>query len=68
MVKHTQTIRRLPPTNCLSVLDHFVELALKGVEKLRFPLILHWLKLLRRKELKMLQCLPVRQLLHSWNS
>ena len=31
MVKHTQTIRRLLPTNCLSVLDHFVELALKGL-------------------------------------
>ena len=29
MVKHTQTIRRLLPTNCLSVFDHFVGLALK---------------------------------------
>ena len=29
MVKHTQTIRRLLPTNCLSVLDHFVGLAPK---------------------------------------
>ena len=28
-VKHTQTIRRLLPTNCLSVFDHFVGLALK---------------------------------------
>ena len=28
MVKHTQTIRRLLPTNCLSVFDHFVRLAL----------------------------------------
>ena len=27
MVKHTQTIRRLLPTNCLSVFDHFVGLA-----------------------------------------
>ena len=34
MVKHTQTIRRQSPTNCLSVLDHFVELALKGLRKL----------------------------------
>ena len=25
-----QTIRRLLPTSCLSVLDHFVRLALKG--------------------------------------
>ena len=29
MIKHTQTIRRL--TNCLSVFDHFVGLALKGL-------------------------------------
>ena len=31
MVKHTQTIRRLLPTNCLSVFDHFMGLALKGL-------------------------------------
>ena len=31
MVKHTQTIRRLLLTNCLSVFDHFVGLALKGL-------------------------------------
>ena len=32
MVKHTQTIRRQKlPTNCLSVFDHFVRLALKGL-------------------------------------
>ena len=29
MVKHTQTICRQQPVNCLSVLDHFVGLALK---------------------------------------
>ena len=29
MVKHTQTIRRLLPMNCLNVIDHFVGLALK---------------------------------------
>ena len=29
MVKHTQTIRRQKPTNCFSVFDHFVGLALK---------------------------------------
>ena len=29
MVKHTQTIRRLLPTNCLSVHNYFLELALK---------------------------------------
>ena len=31
MVKHTQTIRRQQPTNCLSVFDHFVGLPLKGL-------------------------------------
>ena len=31
MLKHTKTIRRLLPTNCLSVFDHFVGLALKGL-------------------------------------
>ena len=34
MVKHTQTICRLLPTNCLSVFDHFVGLALKGLNSL----------------------------------
>ena len=29
MVKHTQTIHRMLPTNCLSVFDHFVGLAVK---------------------------------------
>ena len=29
MVKHTQTFRRLLPTNCFSVFDHFAGLALK---------------------------------------
>ena len=31
MVKHTQTIRRQKPTNCLSVFDHFVGLVRKGL-------------------------------------
>ena len=35
MVKHTQKIRRLLPTNCLSAFDHFVLLALKGLNE--FP-------------------------------
>ena len=34
MVKHTQTIRRQQPPNCLSVFDHFVGLALKGLNYL----------------------------------
>ena len=32
MVKHTQAIRRLMATNCLSVIDHFVGLAPKGLK------------------------------------
>ena len=31
MVKHTQTICQLLPTNCLSVFDHFVGLVFKGL-------------------------------------
>ena len=31
MVKHTQTIHRRQPMNCLRVFDHFVWLALKGL-------------------------------------
>ena len=33
MVKHTQTILRQHLKNCLSVLDHFVGLSLKGLNK-----------------------------------
>ena len=32
MVKHTQLICWQQPTNCLSVFDHFVGLALNGLE------------------------------------
>ena len=32
MVKHAQTIHWLLPSNCLSVFDHFVGLALKGLK------------------------------------
>ena len=31
MVKHTQTIHRKVPTKCLRVFDHFMRLALKGL-------------------------------------
>ena len=31
LVKHSETIRQLLPTNCLSVFGHFVGLALKGL-------------------------------------
>ena len=37
MVKHTQTICRLLPMNCLSVFDYFVGLALKGLMLLSIP-------------------------------
>ena len=36
MIKHTQRIRRLLLTNCLSVFDYFVGLALKVLETLAF--------------------------------
>ena len=39
MVKHTQTIRRLLPTKCLSVFDHFVGLGLKGLKTARLLFI-----------------------------
>ena len=39
MVKRTQTIRRLLPTNCLSLFDHFVGLALKGLKNMDFLLV-----------------------------
>ena len=32
MGQHTQTTSRQQPTNCLSVLDHFVGLALQGLK------------------------------------
>ena len=31
IVRHTQTIRRLLSTNCMSVFEYFVELTLKGL-------------------------------------
>ena len=34
MVKHTQAICRHKPTNYLSVFDHFVGLALKGLNQI----------------------------------
>ena len=43
MVKHIQTIRRLLPTNFLSVFDHFVGLLLKGLKmKKAFDNALGW--------------------------
>ena len=42
MVKHTQTIRRQEPTNCLSVFDHFVGLALQGLKWFNNFIKLYW--------------------------
>ena len=39
MGKHTQTIRRQKPTNCLSVFDHFVRLAVEGLTQFRWMII-----------------------------
>ena len=36
MIKHAQTIRRQKPTNCLSVLEHFVECALKELNSKKY--------------------------------
>ena len=47
MVKHTQTIRREKPTNCFSVFDHLVGLALKGLRGLT---VLMKLKLFKYKK------------------
>ena len=38
MVKHTRSIRRQQPKNCLSVFGHFVGLALKGLRILKLGL------------------------------
>ena len=40
MVKHSQTICRLMPTNCFSVFDHFVGLAFKELIRLFLLLVL----------------------------
>ena len=37
MVKQTQTIRRQQPTNCLSVFDYFMGLALKWLKDVQHP-------------------------------
>ena len=42
MVKHTQTIRQQKPANCLSLLDHFVRLALKRLIFNIFKYLILW--------------------------
>ena len=41
MAKLTQAIRRQKPTNYLSVFDHFVGLALKGLNSFRLMLLFY---------------------------
>ena len=68
MVKHTQTIRRQQPANCLSVFDHLVKLALKGFKSNMYDISMIWdevfknrpSKICGRQSLKILYhtCLP----------
>ena len=51
MVRHTQTIRWLLQTNGLSVFDHFVGLALKGLNLL-FVKIQMIMKLIHRNPMR----------------
>ena len=45
MVKHTQAIRLLTLTNCLSVFDHFVGLARKGlIDQISLPGCVYFLR------------------------
>ena len=57
--KHTQIIRRKKPTNCLSVFDYFMGLALKG---LIIKLLSLFLKM-KHFELEYLE--KIKNLLHS---
>ena len=59
MVKHIQIIRQKKPTNCLSVFDYFMGLALKG-------LIIKLLSLfLKMKHFKLEYLEKIKNLLHS---
>ena len=49
MVKHTQTFHRPLPTNCWSVIDHFVELVLKRLKLSMHLLYFRWMKSKTRK-------------------
>ena len=53
MVKHTQTIRRQQLTKCLSVFDHFVGLALKGLRITEKRLVVQVMHLERIRTSKM---------------
>ena len=52
MVKHAPTIRRQIATNCLSVFDHFVNLALKGLNFKRRNSVTIWRPISRDTRLR----------------
>ena len=62
MVKHPQTICSLFPTNCLSVFDHFVGLALKRLTSSNAQSSLHVKKIIVLF-LRLLVCLrtPIKE-------
>ena len=70
MIKHTQTIRGLLPTNCLSVFDHFMELALQAISDQcsisTFPNTIemeYWLKMVTDPKTMLTDVVPVSLLL-----
>ena len=59
MVEHTQTIRWLLPADCLSVFDHFVGLAFKGLHVIVFVYngikqSLFYLEKMNKREIKLM--------------
>ena len=67
MVEHTQTIRRQHSTNCLSVFDHFVGLALKALKKVAYQKFLE--NFIRRLTIIILQANTQRsETLHTRSS
>ena len=53
MVKHNQTIRWQKPTNCLSVFDHFLGLALKGLKTVKLRGIIFQTNILHKPPRKL---------------
>ena len=47
MVKHTQTIYLLLPTNCVSMSDHFMGLTCKGLKKREAVILSHFSAVLK---------------------
>ena len=51
MIKHTHTIRRQQPTNCLSLFDHFVGLVVKELNTSDFETLTKALNTLNHESL-----------------